>query len=401
MKVLQINSVCGIRSTGRICTDLAQVLEQQGHACRIAYGRETVPAQYRRFAVRIGNELGVRLDGVQTRLFDNAGFHSAAATKRFLAWVKEYDPDVIHLHNLHGYYIHIGLLFEYLKESGKPVVWTLHDCWPFTGHCAHFAAQGCQKWQRECNKCPLRGEYPASLFFDNSRNNYRRKKDLFKGLAQMQIVTPSDWLGNCIGQSFLGNYPVTTIRNGVDLSLFRAEKSEFIHRYGLETKRIVLGVASAWSKHKGLDAFYRLAELLGEGYQVVLVGLTPAQMETVPSNVLGIQRTDSIQELAQIYAAAYVHVSMSREETMGMTLIEANACGTPVIVFDSTALPEIVTQKTGVVLQEHTAEAVAEVLRETDFSKEKYAAACISHAQGFAKNEMYAKYIELYRSMVR
>lgn len=400
MKVLQINSVCGIRSTGRICTDIADMLRANADECRIGYGRSQVPENYQPIAVPIGGRLNTVLHGIGSRLFDNTGFYSVAATKKFLKWVDSYEPDIVHLHNIHGYYLNIELLFKYLKKKNLSVVWTLHDCWAFTGHCSHFSAQGCQKWQQQCHDCPLCKEYPASLLLDNSRGNYRRKKALFGGFEKMQIVTPSDWMGNCAKQSFLGQYPVTTIQNGVELSVFRPTESDFIQRNGLQDKKIILGVASAWSKHKGLEDFYRLAQLLGKDYQVVLVGLTPVQMEKLPPNVLGIVRTNSIQELAQLYTAAYAHVSMSREETMGLTVIEANACGTPVVVFDSTALPEIVTPETGVVLKECTPEAVAKVLVEADFSKERYAEKCVAHAQQFEKKKMYSKYIELYRSMV-
>ena len=400
MKVLEINSVCGIRSTGRICTDIADMLRENADECRIGYGRSEVPKRYRQISVPIGGRLNTALHGLGSRLFDNTGFYSKTATRKFLKWVDSYGPDIVHLHNIHGYYLNIELLFKYLKKKNLPVVWTLHDCWAFTGHCSHFAAQGCRKWLQQCHNCPLRKEYPASLLLDNSRGNYCRKKKLFSGIEKMQIVTPSDWLGSCVAESFLGQYPVMTIQNGVDLSAFQPTESDFIHRYQLEGKKIVLGVASAWTKHKGLGAFYRLAQLLDDSYQVVLVGLTEQQMQSLPRNIQGIQCTNSIQELAQIYTAAYVHVSMSREETMGLTVIEANACGTPVIVFDSTALPEIVTADTGVVLKECTPEAVAKILQETDFSKQRYAEKCIAHARQFEKKKMYSKYIELYRSMV-
>ena len=150
MKVLMINSVCGIRSTGRICTDIAEELEKQGHDVKIAYGRETVPEKYQKYAVRIGTDLDVKLHGIKTRLFDRHGFGSKRATKKFIKWVEEYDPDVIHLHNLHGYYINIKILFDYLKKANKKVVWTLHDCWAFTGHCTHFDFVGCNKWKCKC-----------------------------------------------------------------------------------------------------------------------------------------------------------------------------------------------------------------------------------------------------------
>lgn len=401
MKVLQINSVCGIRSTGRICTDIADILQENGDECRIGYGRSEVPQRYSRIAVPIGSKKDLVIHVLGTRLFDNTGFYSKRATRKFLKWVDSYQPDLIHLHNIHGYYLNIEMLFHYLKEKKIPVVWTLHDCWAYTGHCCHFAAAGCQKWQKECGNCALRGEYPTSMLADNSRGNHRWKKALFCGVEKLQIVTPSDWLGSCAAQSFLGEYPRKTIYNGVDLSVFCPTESDLVQKYRLENKRIILGVASAWNKHKGLEGFFRLAQMLDDSYQVVLIGLTESQMQSLPRNVLGIQRTNSIRELAQIYTAAYVHVSMSREEAMGLTVIEANACGTPVIVFDSTALPEIVTDDTGVVLKECTPEAVAQALADTDFSKERFRTGCIAHARRFEKKKMYSKYMELYRSMVK
>ena len=400
MKVVEINSVCGIRSTGRICTDIADMLQENGDECRIGYGRSEVPSRYRPIAVPIGNKNSLLIHGIGSRLFDNTGFYSKAATRRFLKWLDAYQPDLIHLHNIHGYYLNIEILFRYLKEKKIPVVWTLHDCWPCTGHCSHFAATGCQKWQVECHDCVLRREYPTSMLVDNSRKNYRRKKAMFCGVEKLRIVTPSNWLTGCVSQSFLGGYPIQTIPNGVDLSVFHPTESDFIQKYHLENKKVILGVASAWSNHKGLDAFYRLAQILDEAYQVVLVGLTEQQIRNLPGNILGIRRTNSIEELAQIYTAAYVHVSMSVEETMGMTVIEANACGTPVIVFDCTALPEIVTAETGVVLRSCTPETVAKTIVGTDFSKDRFSAACIAHAWRFEKKKMYSQYIELYRSMV-
>ena len=400
MKVLQINSVCGIRSTGRICTDIADVLKESGDECRIGFGRGKVPECYRQIAIPIGGRVSTILHGVGTRLFDNTGFYSIAATRSFLKCVDSYKPDLVHLHNLHGYYINIKLLFEYIKEKNLPVVWTLHDCWAFTGHCSHFAVRDCQRWKKQCHSCPMRDKYPASLLLDNSSMNHRRKNELFSGIERMQIITPSDWLGHCVEQSFLGQYPIETIQNGVDLSAFHPIESDVSKRYGLQKKKIILGVASTWTEHKGLGKFYRLAELLGEEYQVVLVGLKRTQLNQLPANVLGIERTNSIQELAQLYTAAYVHVSMSQEETMGLTIIEANACGTPVIVFDRTALPEIVTPGTGIVLKECTAEAVAQVLNDVNFSKERYTDACIAHARQFEKKKMYSKYISVYWSMV-
>ncbi|MBE6808473.1 MAG: glycosyltransferase [Ruminococcaceae bacterium] len=345
MKILQINTVCGIRSTGRICTDIADVLEEKQYECKIAFGREAVPSQYEKYAVRIGNRINTYLDVLTTRIFDNAGFNSKGATKRFINWVKEYDPDVIHLHNLHGYYINIELLFDYLKTSGKPVIWTLHDCWSFTGHCTHFDYIGCEKWKTEgCSNCPLKKQYPKAIVFENSKNNYEKKKRIFTGVPEMTIVTPSKWLGDLVKQSFLKEYPVKVINNGIDLNIFKPTESGFRQEHKLENKKIVLGVASTWSKRKGLYDFVKLSELLNDDYKIVLVGLNKEQMKKMPSDILCIERTNSTRELAEIYTAADVLVNPTYEDNYPTVNLEAQACGTPVITYKTGGSPESVSE---------------------------------------------------------
>ena len=301
MKVLMINSVCGIKSTGRIATDLADMLTEKGHIVKIAYGREEVPEKYKGYAVRIGNEWDVRLHGLEARLFDNAGFGSKKATLKFLEWVREFAPDIIHLHNLHGYYINVELLFKFLKEYKKPVIWTLHDCWAFTGHCAHFDLCKCYKWKTECHKCPQKKEYPASILLDNSRKNYRNKKKAFQGVDNMVIVTPSNWLSDLVKESFLREYETRVINNGIDLALFKPTEGGFREKYKLENKIIVLGVASAWGVKKGLVDFIELRKQLDRRYEIVLVGVSEEDKNILPDGMLGITRTDSVKELAEIY----------------------------------------------------------------------------------------------------
>ena len=231
MKVLMINVVCGIRSTGRICTDLATALETQGHEVKIAYGRENVPEQFRKYAVRIGSDLDVKLHGVKARLLDGAGFGSKKVTKQFIEWIKEYDPDVIHLHNIHGYYINVEVLFKYLKTCGKKIIWTLHDCWSFTGHCVYFDYVGCDKWKTGCSDCPQKKEYPARVGPDMSKSNYSVKKNLFTGILNMTLVTPSQWLANLIHDSYMKEYPVKVIYNGVDTEIFKPSVSSVKEKY--------------------------------------------------------------------------------------------------------------------------------------------------------------------------
>ena len=394
MKILQINSVCGFGSTGRIVTDIADLLMQQGHECRIAYGRGTVPDQYQSIAVRIGNDIGVKLHGLRTRLLDQHGFGSKRATKAFLKWVDEYDPDLIHLHNIHGYYIHIGFLFEYLKKSKKPVVWTLHDCWAMTGHCAHFSAAGCEQWRDGCRKCSLLRDYPATILGGCVKQNYTKKKKLFTNVPKMTVVTPSYWLASIVKQSFLGEYSVQPIYNGLDLDVFKPTKSDFREKYGLENKKIILGVANVWGPSKGLGDFEKLSNMISDEWKIILVGLSEQQIRSLPESIIRLPRTKNIEELVQIYTAADVYVNASVEETMGLTTAEALACGTPVITYNKTAVPEVADSTCGICVETQP-EEILNALGRVHFSEE----ACISRASRYEKKKQYHEYIELYKKV--
>ena len=398
MKVLIINSVCGICSTGRICTDLAEVLETKGHECKIAYGRETVPEKLQKYAVRIGNDLNVKIDGIKTRIFDNAGFNSVSATKKFLKWVAEYDPDIIHLHNIHGYYINIHLLFAFLKAYGKPVVWSLHDCWSFTGHCSHYSADKCYKWQTVCDECHRKHTYPRSVFLNRARQNFLKKAILFRSLDNLTLVTPSAWLANEVKNSFLNKYNIHPIPNGVDLEAFRPRESDFRDKYGLENKKIVLGVATAWEEYKGAKRFAELSQKLGDDYKVVLVGMTARQSAEMPSEILVLPRTVNISELCEIYTAADIFLNLSEMETMGLTTVEAMACGTPVCVSNFTATPEVVTDMGGIVLEDLKNDTIVKGI-ETVLSKDYPETR--RNALKYEKNLQYNKYLELYEEIYK
>lgn len=350
MKYLFINSVAGFGSTGRLAAEKCRELMAQGHQCVLAYGREKSGCQDVP-TVRIGSSWDYRLHGLESRLLDDQGFGSRRATRRFLNWVRAYDPDVIWLHNLHGYYIHIGLLFDYLRSCGKRICWTLHDCWAFTGHCAYFDFAGCQAWQTGCHHCPQKKAYPASLLWDRSKQNWMDKKRLFTGVPDLTLVVPSYWLAERVKASFLQKYPVEVVYNTVDPDVFHPTPSDFRKEYGLEGKKILLGVASVWEERKGLKDFVALADMLPEDYQIVLVGLTPEQAKELPESILALPRTNNIRRLVEIYSAADLYVNPSVEETFGMTVLEALRCGTPALVYKGTACEEVVRQFGGMAVE--------------------------------------------------
>lgn len=340
MKVLMINVVCGIRSTGRICTDLAVALEKQGHEVKIAYGRENVPEQFQKYAVRIGTDFDVKLHGIKARLFDKAGFGSKKATEKFIKWVKEYNPDVIHLHNIHGYYIDVETLFKYLRTCRKKIIWTLHDCWSFTGHCVYFDYVGCDKWKTECFSCPQKKEYPARIGLDMSRFNYIKKKLIFTDIPNMTLVTPSQWLADLLRDSYMKEYDVKVIHNGVDTEIFRPTESRIKERYSCADKKIILGVAAIWDKRKGLSSFIELSKKLDDAYRIILVGLTQEQVKRLPANIIGIEHTNSVKELVELYSVAEIFVNPTLEDNYPTTNIEAIACGTPVVTYETGGSPE-------------------------------------------------------------
>mgnify|MGYP003292828408 CR=1 FL=1 len=365
MKVLQINSVCGIRSTGRICTELADQFIAQGHEVKIGYGRETVPERYQSMAVRIGSDQDVYFSALKSRLLDNEGFNNKKATRRFLQWADTYDPDLLWLHNLHGYYINLELLFQWIKQRpGMQVKWTLHDCWAFTGHCAHFTMVDCKKWKTQCKNCSQKGTYPKGMFLDHSKVNYQKKRQCFLGISDLTIITPSHWLASLVRQSFLKDYPIEVRHHSVDTDVFKPTPGDFRKRYGLENKKIVLGVATAWTKSKGLDDFIALSSKLDDTYKIVLVGIPPNMRSSLPGNILALERTNHTKELAEIYTAADVFVNPSREETFGLTTLEAISCGSKTIVYQETACEEVVKLHGCGVAVEQTEHALEEAIRQ-------------------------------------
>ncbi len=341
MKVLLINAVCGIGSTGKICAEIAQKYESEGHTVKIAYGREfDIPDDLKHCSYAIGTPLQVRWNVLYTRLTDRHGLYAHKATNQFIEWVDSYSPDLVWLHNIHDYYINFQILFDWIKKHPKvQVKWTLHDCWSFTGHCSHFIEANCYKWKTECFNCPNKKLYPASWVCDNSKNNYYLKKAAFTGVKNMELIVPSYWMKNLVQQSFLGEYPITVEYNKIN-PCFKRTPSDLRKKYSLEDKIVILGVASIWTKNKGLYDFLKLSKILDENYKIVLVGKIKEKV-ALPSNILCIDHVSDAKTLAQYYSMADYYINASKEESYGLTTAEAAACGTTTIVYKGTACEEI------------------------------------------------------------
>lgn len=337
MKCLIINSVCGVGSTGRICTDIARQLEEKGYEVKIAYGRKgTVPEQFQKFAVRIGTDFECTMHAVQTRLFDTHGFGSRHATRNFLIWAENYKPDLLWLHNIHGYYINIEMLFDWIKQHPEmQVKWTLHDCWAFTGHCTHFTIAQCDQWKSQCSRCTQLRQYPACFAMSSVSKNFERKRKAFSNVKNMTLITPSKWLAELTRQSFLKEYPVEVHYNTIDASVFKPTPSKFRENHGLQDRIIVLGVANVWKDRKGLMDFYQLADLLDDRFVIVLVGLKEKQIKNLPQRIIGVERTNSPKELAELYTVADVFVNPTYEDNYPTVNLEAQACGTKVITYNT------------------------------------------------------------------
>ena len=402
MKLLLLNASANTGSTGRIAEEIGLLAQQSGSEVRFAYGRQAVNSRLPH--IKIGGKWNVRWHGVVSRLFDAHGFGSRNATKALIKELEVWKPDIVNIHNLHGYYIHVGILFEYLKRVQIPVVWTFHDCWPFTGHCSYFDRYDCCKWETECHHCPNRKGYPESWFLDRSNMNFHRKSQLFNGLENLTIVTPSAWLAQHVSRSYLKGYPVKVINNGVDLKVFQPQiNPEIFAKYSIESKPFVLGVASIWDRRKGLDDFISLRKSLPAYIQIVLVGLSKEQAATLPTGFTAIARTENQSELAALYSSASVFVNPTYVDNFPTTNIEALACGTPVITYRTGGSPEAVDAETGIVVEKGDVEGLKEAI-ETVVTKGKmyYSAKCRDRAVSlYNKGERYREYVETLESLAK
>lgn len=402
MNIVHINMLHN-GSTGKIMLNIAECARKQGHEVwtfspivHYLHSRMEKPDidghQY--FGSCNENMIHRALD----RVFCINSCFSFFGTQQLIRALDTIQPDIIHLHNLHNLTINVQGLFQYIKRKQIKVVWTLHDCWAMTGRCPNFAMVGCGKWRDGCGHCPQIGQYPRA-YIDMTHPMWTQKKKWFTGVENMVIVTPSQWLADIVGQSYLQNYPVRVIHNGIDLQIFKPTASDFRQRYGCENRKIVLGVAFDWSVRKGLDVFVELASRLPDDYQIVLVGGNEQTDRELPENVISIHRTQNQRELAAIYSAADVFVNPTREEILGLVNLEALACGTPVITFESGGSPECIDSSCGMVVLRDDVDAlqdaIVHVVEEQPFSHD----ACLERAQKYAQAERFEEYVTLYSEM--
>lgn len=401
-KILQINSVVNAGSTGRIAEGIGQVAINFGWKSYIAYGRFANPSQSE--LIKIGSKWDVYSHILQTRLFDKHGLASKRATKKFIQQMEQIKPDIVHLHNIHGYYLNYPILFEYLSKTNIPVVWTLHDCWPFTGHCAHWAYSGCDKWKSGCNGCIQQKGYPSSWFKDFSAQNYEDKRNAFTSVSNITFVPVSDWLGNFIPDTFMKGYPIHRIYNGIDLSLFQPQnkKEEILQQYHIITKYCVLAVANVWTVSKGYNDLKKISSLLGNDYTLLMVGVNEKQQKELPTHIKGILRTENITQLADLYAVADVFVNPTYTDSFPTTNLEALACGTPVITYRTGGSPEAISSETGLVVEQGDIQGLVKAIEKIcQKGKDTYSKTCRDRAvQYFNKEERFQEYVDLYNQIL-
>lgn len=394
MKVVQINATCGVGSTGKICVGISKIMTENNIENYILFSNRSNGYP---LGIQCSTDRYIKIQAVKSRILGNYGFNSKKATRNIIKELERINPDIIHLHNIHGHDCDLEMLFRYFKNKKIKLVWTFHDCWAFTGYCTHFTMSGCDKWQNGCNGCIQKYDY--SLFSDKSKIIHNKKMKLFADL-DMTIVTPSRWLSEIVSGSFLKNYPVTVINNGINLSVFKCTESDFRKKYNLENKKVILGVALGWGKRKGLDVFVELAKKLPDEYRIVLVGTDENVEKQFPDNIISIYKTKNQQELAEIYSAADVFVNPTREDNYPTVNMEAIACGTPVITFKTGGSPEMIDETCGFVVECDDIDALKkEIIRiciENLFTAEN----CKNKSKEFDENERYKEYVELYERII-
>lgn len=387
-KLVQINVVSNVLSTGKICEDIGKVAISNGWESFVAYGRNAKPSSSKE--IKIGSMSDVYRHYIIHKLFDREGLGSEIPTKELVEHLKQIAPDIIVLHNIHDHYLNYPVLFKYLASIDTPVVWVQHDCWAFTGGCMYFDMQECDQWKFDCGKCPEN----RALFLNKSSYQFTLKKELINKIRNLTFVPVSNWLAGLLHQSYLGDRPIKVIHNGTDISVFKPQDK--VHREAFD----ILGVAADWIQRKGLFEFYKLRELLDESYSITLVGLTKKQIKELPDGIVGIERTTSLQELVKLYSDSDVFVNPTFSDNFPTTNIEALACGTPVITYNTGGSPEAIDERTGVVVEQGDINALAKAIikiKESPLLTEDCRNRAVWH---FDKEKCFIKYIDLFNHLL-
>lgn len=403
MKVLRITTEINRSSIGRSTEQIGLKVLEEGWDSYIAFGRTDGTSKSKK--IRIGNKWSVYSHVLLTRLFDLHGCGSYFATKRFIKQLDVIKPDIIHLHDIHGYYINHKLLFDYLKKTNIPVVWTHHDCWAYTGHCGFYSGINCTKWKTQCEHCPSYKSYPGSWFIDRSKQSYIDKKAMFTSLEHVYNVGVSQWICNELKDSFMNKYPIMRIYNGIDTDIFkpRTENIDKVRaKYHLGKGILLTAVATAWGERKGLSDYLELRKKLDKKYTLVFVGAPKELSEKLPDGIIGIPRTDNINELVDIYNASSIVMNLASAESFGKTTPEGLACGIPSIVYNCTASPELVDSKTGIVVEKGDIGGVLNAIDTiSKWDKAETSANCRNRACDlFSIKKNWAMYIELYKKII-
>ncbi len=397
MKIVEINMM-NYGSTGKIMIQIAECARNHGHESWVVYpnSHDCIKKSVDN-SILIGNKFTRVFHINFAKITGYNGCLSVSSTTNLLRKLKKINPDIIHLHNLHNCYINLPMLFNYIKKNNIRTIWTLHDCWAFTGQCPYFDLAHCDKWKTGCHDCKTYREYPQS-YVDRTKTMWKLKKKWFTGVKDMTIVTPSQWLADLVKESYLNEYPVKVINNGIDLSIFKPVESNFKKKYNCEDKFVMLGVANVWDYRKGLDVFIELANRLDkQKYQIVLVGTDDQVDKQLPNNIISIHKTHNQEELAEIYSVSDVLLNPTREDNFPTVNLEALACGTPVIMFETGGSPEAINDSCGVLVPCDDVDAmeaqIKELCENPKFNKED----CINRAKKFDMNDRFAEYVEMYK----
>lgn len=398
MRVLQINSLSRIQSTGRICAEISDYLNANGGEGYIAYA-DGIPYEY---GYKIGNIFDIKVHALLSRIFGTQAYFSKHSTKRLLNYIETLKPDIIHLHNLHANYINLKLLLEYLALKDIPTVITLHDCWFFTGKCTHYTLDNCFRWKTECYDCPRLKKDNKSWFFDRTSKMHKDKKDWFGLIPRLAVVGVSEWITNEAKKSILSSAQIITkIYNWVDFDIFKpVNPNNILHTLGIRNKFVILGVATNWSNTKGLDKFIELSTKIEVDTVIVLIGRLK-HTKKLPENIIHINETHNKYDLATYYSMADIFINFSLEETFGIVTAEALACGTPVIVMNSTANPELVGDRCGYITESCNIDEIINKINEVKhFGKNYYSQYCINFAkENFDIQKRIKDYIATYKKV--